>query len=109
MPRQSDLVEDSKLNAEFRDSMTIHSYLEIDEAGRRSSREEYWKLERPLGQGGFGQVWLERCTTVGITQGVFRAVKSIDTKSKSYKSLDFNRELEAVAKFSHNRVGKGIL
>jgi serine/threonine protein kinase len=109
MPRLSDLVVDSKLNAEFRGSVTIHSYLEIDEAGERSCREEHWKSERPLGHGGFGQVRLERCATVGIYEGDLRAVKVIDTQSKSYKSLDFNRELEALAKFSHNRVSNGVL
>jgi hypothetical protein len=109
MPRPSDLVVDSRLNTEFRDSVTIHSFLEIDEAGERSCREEHWKVERSLGHGGFGQARLERCATVGGNQGALRAVKIIDTQSKSYKSLDFNRELEAVAKFSHIRVSKGLL
>lgn len=104
MSRLSDLVVDSKLNTEFRNSITIHSFLEIDEAGRRSSREEQWRLEQSLGRGGSGQVRLQSCVTAGRHYGALRAVKSIDTQSKLNKSLDLNRELEAIGKFSHNRV-----
>jgi hypothetical protein len=106
MPRLSDLVLDSKLNAEFRDSATIHSFLEIDDVGGRSTREESWETEQSLGRGGFGQVRLERCVTSGTKRGILRAVKIIDTQSNLYRFLDFNTELEAIAKFSNDRVSK---
>jgi hypothetical protein len=104
MPRLSDDVVDSKLSTEFRDSATIHSFLDIDNIGGRSTREERWEIKRFLGKGGFGQVRLERCVTSGAKLGALRAVKIIDTQSNLYKALDFNRELEAIAKFSKDRV-----
>lgn len=65
MPRLCDLVLDSKLDTVLRDSTTIHSFLEIDDVGGRSTREERWERERVLGRGGFGQVRLEKCVTAG--------------------------------------------
>jgi hypothetical protein len=108
MARPRDLILDSKLQTDFRDSVTIHLYREIDEAGRRYSREEHWKQERFLGRGGFGQVRLERCVTRGTKQGALRAVKIIDKPQHLASSLDFNRELEAIAKFSNRRVWQGL-
>jgi serine/threonine protein kinase len=105
MPRQSDLVVDSKLDAEIRGSITIHSFQDIDDSGRRSFQEEYWQSVKPLGQGGCGQVRQEKCIA-GTKLGALRAVKIINTQTKLNQSLDFNRELEAVAKFSHNRVSQ---
>jgi len=104
MPRLPDLVLDSRLRTEFRDSITIHSYLEIDGVGGRFSREEHWKRERVIGRGRFGQVRLERCITKGIEQDAMRAVKIIHKPLNLSESVDFNRELEAIAKFSNNRV-----
>jgi serine/threonine protein kinase len=104
MSRIPDLVIDSRLQTEFHGSVTTHSYLEIDEAGRRFSREESWKEERFLGRGGFGQVRLERHLAQDTKQGSLRAVKIINKPSDSFESLDLNRELEAIAKFSNNRV-----
>ncbi|KAF7512426.1 hypothetical protein GJ744_001361 [Endocarpon pusillum] len=103
MSRLPDLVRDSRLRTEFRDSITIHSYLEIDEIGGRFSREEYWKTERFLGCGGFGQVRLEKCVAKGAMQDSFRAVKVMNKPLDPSLSLDFNRELEAIAKFSNDR------
>ena len=104
MSRLPDLVLDSKLHTQFRDSITVHSYLEINNVGVRFSQEEHWKSERFLGRGGFGQVRLERCITKGVKQDSLRAVKIISKPSNPYKSLDFNRELETIAKFSNSRV-----
>ena len=104
MSRLPDLVLDSRLRTESRDSITIHSYLEIDEVGKRFSREEHWKWEQSLGRGGFGQVWLQRCVTKGAKQDYFRAVKIIDKPRSLSESLDCNRELEAITKFSNDRV-----
>jgi hypothetical protein len=104
MSRLPDLVLDSRLRTEFRDSITIHSYLEIDDAGGRYSREEYWTRDQFLGRGGFGQVRLERCATKGTMEGSLRAVKIINKPLDPSESLDFNRELEAIAKFSNDRV-----
>lgn len=104
MSRLPDLVRDSRLRTKFRDSIIIHSYLEIDEIGGRFSREEYWKWERYLGRGGFGQVQLQRCVAKGAKRDSLRAVKIINKPLDSSGSLDFNRELETIAKFSNDRV-----
>lgn len=104
MSRLPDLVLDSRLDTQFRDSLTIHSYPEIDNLGGRYSREEHWKPERFLGRGGFGQVRLERCITKGTKQNSLRAVKIINKPLNPSESLDYNRELEAIAKFSNDRV-----
>jgi hypothetical protein len=103
MSRLPDLVLDSRLHTEFRESITVHSYHEIG-GGRRFFREEHWKQERFLGRGGFGQVRLERCITQRTKQNSLRAVKVINKPLHPSESLDLNRELEAIAKFSHDRV-----
>jgi serine/threonine protein kinase len=104
MSRLSDLVRDSKLRTRFHDTVTIHSYLEVDETGGRFSREEHWKWERFLGRGGFGQVRLQRRVARGTKGGDLRAVKVIEKLSDSSSLPDFDRELEAIAKFSNDRV-----
>lgn len=103
MPPLLDLVLDSKLRTRFADDRTtVHTYLAPDEFGRRITREEHWKWEQRLGQGGFGLVQLEKCVA-GRRQSELRAVKILH-KQQSPESMDFNRELEAIAKFSHERV-----
>lgn len=104
MSRLPDSVLDSRLRTEFRDSIIAHTYLEIDNAGRRFSRKEHWKLEQFLGRGGFGLVRLERCVGKGINQNSLRAVKIISKPLNPSESVDFNRELEAISKFSNDRV-----
>jgi hypothetical protein len=101
-PEQSDLVRDSKLETRFEEDCVYHIYQESDRAaGRRSVvRHEYWKRKRHLGSGGFGIVWLELCTK-GTQKGEERAVKEI---KRTKESLDYHRELEAIAKFSHQKV-----
>jgi hypothetical protein len=106
MPSPLDLVQDSRLETEFLDGSTVHTFIEPYGRNRRMSRKEYWRLERHLGRGGFGDVQLERCTA-GENKDMMRAVKIINKQSGSTRRrpMDFNRELEAIAKFSHNRVG----
>jgi hypothetical protein len=108
MSRLPDLVLDSKLSTYFRGPTTIHSFLEINEAGGRSSREEHWEWKQDLGQGGFGQVRLEKSVTLGVKQDTLRAVKVINKQSNPSRSLDLSRELEAIAKFSNGRVSQII-
>jgi hypothetical protein len=107
MPPRLDLVQDSRLETEFLDGSTVHTFIEPYGRNRRISRKEYWRLERRLGRGGFGQIQLEKCTA-GESKDTMRAVKIINKQSGSTrrKPMDFNRELEAIIKFSHNRVGR---
>jgi hypothetical protein len=101
-----DLVQDSMLKTEFCNGSTIHTFIEPYNGNRRISRKEYWRPEGHIGHGGFGQVRLERCIA-GERKDAIRAVKIINKQSgsASRKPMDFKRELEAIAKFSHKRVG----
>jgi hypothetical protein len=110
MPPLLDLVLDSKLNTEFRDGTTTHTFIEPSGRNRRVSRTEDWKLERHLGRGGFGYVQLETCIA-GQRKGMLRAVKIIRKQSVSTRGglIGFEKELEAITKFSQKRVRLVIL
>ena len=98
-----DLVRISKLDTRFHSDpeYTLHvKYVSGSTANQRKVRkEEKWKRQRKLGQGGFGLVWLERCIQ-GDSEGEVRAVKEIPKRG----SGDYYRELEAIALFSYTKV-----
>jgi calcium/calmodulin-dependent protein kinase I len=76
-------------------------------AGNQSSRRraavtETWIRKKLLGRGGFGAVWLEQCHGSGEVRAVKEMQKQVD---KDGSPVDFSRELEAIAKFSRQRVG----
>jgi hypothetical protein len=56
-----------------------------------------------VGSGTYGTVWLESCHS-GCRHGEFRAVKEITKAPIENSLLDYSRELEAVIKFSHEKV-----
>lgn len=103
----SDLIKDSRLDTQFGEDGTRHTqYVSSRAAGQRRIRNvELWKRERRLGSGTYGTVWLESCHS-GRRQGQFRAVKEIRKAPIMVSSLDYSRELEAVIKFSHEKVGR---
>lgn len=105
MSRRSDLVKDSRLETRFYKSYTKHRFYESDLARveRAVVREEYWKRGKYLGSGAYGRVWLEHCVRGSKNQDV-RAVKEIRKLEDCNKACNFDRELEAIAKFSHDRV-----
>ena len=98
-----DLVRLSKLDTTFPSGQecTQHvKYTTQSSTDRRKVRKnEKWKKDKPLGRGGFGTVWLERCIA-GDSNGRLRAVKNIPKLDAG----DYNRELEAIALFSHDKV-----
>ncbi|KAF9884426.1 hypothetical protein FE257_001757 [Aspergillus nanangensis] len=96
-----DLVRDSKLETRFLHTETVHIYDEPDPASRRRlvSRSEHWTKQKKIGGGGFGSIWLEKCIKGGRDIEV-RAVKQLE-KDRRVGHLDYNRELETIAKFSH--------
>jgi hypothetical protein len=107
MSRLPDSVLDSRLRTRFRDSIIVHTHLEIDNVGRRFSREEHWRTEQYLGRGGYGLVRLERCIAKDANQrNSLRAVKIISKPLNPSQTFDFNRELEAISKFSNDRVSR---
>ncbi|KAL2130346.1 hypothetical protein VTI74DRAFT_6572 [Chaetomium olivicolor] len=94
----SSLVQDTELNAKVSPTYTEHYF---DRHGRSGGPREVWTRNIQLGSGSFGTVWLEECRQlyrVGIPS--LWAVKEIRIQAGSGQGLDYNRELEAFAKFS---------
>lgn len=106
MSQVSDLVKDAKLPTRLDAEYTTHTFLESTSvAGRRArrrEREEIWKKKQHLGVGVLGTVWLEECAVEG--GGKLRAVKEVCRVAPGSKHVDYTRELEAIAKFSQQRV-----
>lgn len=107
MSRIPELVRDSKLSTKIDAEHTTHTFLEsASVAGRRTRRrvrEEVWKKKRHLGIGIFGTVWLEECVSENQENKV-RAVKEVRKMEPGANAMDYNRELEAIAKFSAQKV-----
>lgn len=100
----SDLVLDSRLETEFAGSCTQHVFYTSGRSvrQRRVRRVERWTRETLLGNGAYGIVYRERCDG---ERPRFRAVKEIKKLFLKEEELDYTRELEAIVKFSHPRVG----
>jgi hypothetical protein len=103
----SDLVRDWKLESIVDNNCTIQTrHISNPATGQWRSRvEERWQRKKELGSGTFGIVWLEECTS-GPSNGQVRAVKELrkGTTPSSMSPTNFSRELEAIFKFSHERV-----
>lgn len=107
-----ELVRDKELSTTTENNLTTHHRRH----GRRSIRET-WKHDNvTLGQGGYGVVWLERrvdseSDDLGERGPELRAVKRIRAVDRSTlsESKHYLRELEALAKFSQDKVGRGAL
>jgi len=105
-----ELVNSAQLETQFRsNNTTVHTYHEIGRhaSQRRLRREEIWEKKEDIGHGAYGSVWLEQCSTESEIK--VRAVKGMK-KFNPYKpsessNRDFVRELGAVIKFSHPKVG----
>jgi hypothetical protein len=105
MPPISDLVRDSRLETIFHREYTQHVYYVsgVTPSQRKLRKEELWRRERYIGTGAFGTVWLEKFATQnGEVQ--HRAVKEIKKSAQNSNAIDYSRELEAIAKFSHAKV-----
>src|SRR6266566_5397439 len=97
-----DLVVDSKLEAVVQRGCVRHTFRRRGESGKNWKVEvaETWTRERRLGSGSFETVWLEKCQEPASKDGPrVRAVKEICIEPGS--GVDYNRELLAIAKFSH--------
>lgn len=97
-----ELVQDSQLQVTF--CPNEHAPNEIRHkrpSGRGRPQKEIWVRERNLGGGGYGIVWLEKAQSGGR----LRAVKEMRMKGKSVKDGPV-RELEAIAKFSQDKVSR---
>lgn len=105
MARVSDLVQDAELQTRFHPEYTIHSYTETGSTVQERAilREEHWKRQKLIGGGSYGRVWLEQCVK-GQREVELRAVKEVVKSLHTSKQVDYNRELEAISKFSHRKV-----
>lgn len=108
MAQLPNLVTDSKLETGFRAGSpleTIHVFHESDRSSQRRlvSRSESWQRQKKIGCGAFGSVWLEKCTKGGRSDIGLRVIKQID-RDPRFPRIDYSRELEAIAKFSHQKV-----
>ena len=97
-----------KLETVFQTDHVIHTeYISNVARGYRKRRiETKWYMERQLGEGGFGAVFLE---TKGIDRKTVRAVKKIDKRWMRVTSTDYTRELKALAEFSKPKVRLSII
>jgi serine/threonine protein kinase len=105
MPTLPDLVKDWKLRTAVKGDITRHL---IETSGRTTSQrkvriEQQWRRTTRLGEGSFGVVWKE-VLIEGKSESKERAVKVIRKRAQKSKTLDYSRELEAIAKFSHPKV-----
>ncbi|KAI8628209.1 kinase-like domain-containing protein [Xylariaceae sp. FL1651] len=97
----SDLVRDSKIETEVSDTYTQHTFYRSGNSARERlvRRVERWVRETSLGKGAYGTVYRERCEQRGSQK--LRAVKEIKKYVVVGEEVDYTRELEAIAKFSH--------
>jgi hypothetical protein len=108
-PKISDLVLDSKLETSFLSdgNHVSHTYITSGRKLRHRAvkNEETWRRKKRLGTGTYGTVWLEEFVPEAYAEGRFRAVKEIAKGfDSSVSDADYYRELEAIAKFSHDKV-----
>ncbi|KAF2874829.1 kinase-like domain-containing protein [Massariosphaeria phaeospora] len=103
MPPVSDLVRDSKLKTTFHGDITRHTFRTSgrDARQRKVNQEQRWQTMERLGQGAYGVVRRQKLIA-GESDVQERAVKIIPKQSQT-TPVDYSRELEAIAKFSHAR------
>jgi hypothetical protein len=98
-----DLVRDSKLETQIFTDHTVQTvYVSDPTTGQRCVPiEQRWHVAEQLGSGSFGVVYLEKCVS-GPALGQVRAVKQL--RKGGSNASNYARELEAIAKFSHEKV-----
>ena len=101
-----DIVADAKIETEISKDCVKHIFHRsgLTAGERYVRREECWTRQQFLGQGAYGTVHLETCETKGGCKKL-RAVKEVRKSIQASEELDYMRELEAIYKFSHPKVG----
>lgn len=99
-----DWVLDCKLETHFIPGSrheTVHTYYEQESLSQQRpiQKSEHWQREEKIGGGGFGEAWLERGTKGNGHGCDVRALKQIQVR----RQINYNRELEAIVKFSHTK------
>jgi hypothetical protein len=90
----SDLVEHFKLETQFFPEYVVHHLSDL----AHGNVAQTWSRRKILGQGGFGMVWLE-----DEKAGTLRAVKEVRKYAMEKLSVDYQKELIALAKLSKVR------
>ncbi|KAI0903111.1 kinase-like domain-containing protein [Ustulina deusta] len=102
IPKLPELVRDSELETTLDGDSTVHTY--YDRPG--VPKQEKWKKERVIGNGGNGVVWLEKLLEDRPSKGsqvLHRAVKQITSAHTASVLQICKSELEALAKFSSRK------
>lgn len=106
-PGLSDLVLDTQIRVEFDSEVvyrfTFESVRVSRKYARRQERRQAWKEQRLLGGGSFGDVYLHQCSS-SANETQLQAVKTIDKARMAKEKIDFYKEIEAIAKFSQQKV-----
>ncbi|KGO46196.1 hypothetical protein PEX1_048850 [Penicillium expansum] len=91
MSRVPDWVLDSKLETHFLPGAKheiVHTYYEQQSLSQRPIKKfEHWQREKKIGGGGFGEVWLERCTKGTNHGNHVRATKQMEYERCFVKSF----------------------
>jgi hypothetical protein len=112
VPRLRDLVQDSKLKTRFHfNGRTEHIFTEtgLTTHQRTIYREEHLARKKDIAVSGYGLMWQEQCVARGTGATNLRTVKHISKGTRASWPIDYNRELEAIAKFSNPKVFLRVL
>ena len=92
-----DLIDSFQLHVRIEPSFVEHAYRfnDVSQGIRNAVCVERWSRNKELGRGGFGTVYLET-----EDKGSVRAVKEVPKYSGRAKTMDFLREVLAMAHFS---------
>ena len=107
MTSNSDLLDHYKLDAAQFDGCVVHTSYVSDRALnlRKVKVEKKWANVKLIGQGTFGEVWLQK----EVNSEKERAVKVLRKHQMERQAIEYKRELEALAKFDKSQVGKPFL
>ena len=107
MAPSSDLLDHYKLEAhQVGDSVIHYSYRTDRACGLRKLKvEERWDNVRPIGYGSFGEVWQQKRKSSNEQ----RAVKVLRKQQMKSWGINYEREIEALAKFDKAEVSSSTV
>lgn len=118
-PGLSDLVLDTQIRVDFHQTLhqTAHHRFTFEwvtfsgrfTGRRRRYREDVWIKGRLLGRGSYGNVYLHQCATGDGGRPQLQAVKTIDKAQMVAHRINYHKEIEAIAKFSQQKVCRSII
>ncbi|KAL8744751.1 MAG: hypothetical protein Q9190_003049 [Brigantiaea leucoxantha] len=103
MSQHFDLSDQYKLpHTTLSEHAVIHTSIVTDRSRdlRRYRNDERWNQISLIGEGAFGEVWLQQ----QVDTGSLRAVKALRKYQLKRQGIDYARELEALAKFKKSQI-----